>query len=152
MAEPFGTMPADRSLAAYGCGFGAVILGATAPRILSLLNVGAAPVAVFLTPWWLSVAFAATALAIAVRVTGLTLRITLVVFALNRIFSMPALASVLSLGPVALTALNGLFGCLLVGTAWPHASRRARFGAVVLFVLFAALAMWIGRGKASVIA
>ena len=133
MAEPFGAMPADRSLAAYGCGFGAVILGATAPRVLSLANDRAVPVSVFLTPWWLSALFAAIAVAIAVRVTGLMLRITLVAFALNRLFFIPSVASVLSLGPVTTTALNALFGCLLLGTAWPHASRQARLAAVLLF-------------------
>jgi len=152
MAEPFGAMPADRSLAAYGCGFGAVILGATAPRVLSLANDRNVLVTVFLTPWWLSALFAAIAIAIAVRVTGLMLRITLVAFALNRLCSIPSVASVLSLGPVTITALNRLFGCLLLGTAWPHASRRAKLAAVLLFALFAALATWIGRGKASVIA
>ena len=152
MAEPFGAMPADRSLAAYGCGFGAMILGATAPRFLSLANVRGVPVSVFLTPWWLSALFAAIAIAIALRVTGVMLRITLVAFALNRLFSIPFVAGVLLVGPVTITVLNGLFGCLLLGTAWPHASRRARFAAVLLFALFAALATWIGRGKASVIA
>jgi hypothetical protein len=152
MAEPFGAMPADRSLAASGCGFGAVILGATAPRILSLANDRTVPVSVSLTPWWLSALFAAIAVAIAVRVSGLMLRIALVAFALNRLLSVPSVASVLSLGPVTITALNGLFGCLLLGTAWPHASRQARFVAVLLFALFAVLAMWIGRGNASVIA
>ena len=124
MAEPFGGMPADRSLAAYGCGFGAVILGATAPRILSPGNDQAEPVTVFLTPWWLSV-----------------------LFALNRLLSVPSVAGVLVLGPVTIAALNGLLGCLLLGTAWPHASRQARIAAVLLFALFASLAMWIGRGK-----
>jgi hypothetical protein len=152
MANPFGAMPADRSLAAYGCGFGAVILGATAPRVLSLANDRAVPMSVFLTPWWLSALFAAIAIVIAVRVTGLMLRITLVAFALNRFLSIRSVASVLSLGPVSITVLNGLFGCLLLGTAWPHASRQARFAAAILFALFAGLATWIGRGKASVIA
>jgi hypothetical protein len=152
MAEPFGALPADRSLAAYGCGFGAVILGATVPRFLSLANGRAVPVSVFLTPWWLSALFAAIAIAIAVRVTGLMLRITLVAFALNRLLSIPSIAGVLLLGPVTTTALNGLFACLLLGTAWPHASRQARLAALLLFALFAALAIWIGRGKASVIA
>jgi hypothetical protein len=145
-------MAADRSLAAYGCGFGAVILGATVPRVLSLANDRAVPVSVFLAPWWLSALFAATAIVVAVRVTGLMLRMTLIAFALSRLFSIPSMTNGLSLGPVIITGLNGLFGCLLFGTAWPHATRQARLAAVLLFALFAVLSMWIGRGTASVIA
>src|SRR5438105_548607 len=93
MTEPFGTMPADRTLAAFGCGFGAVILGASVPRVLSLATGRTVPVSVWLTPWWFSALFVVIAVAVAARVTGWMLRMALVAFALNRLISIPSVAS-----------------------------------------------------------
>jgi len=145
-------MPADRTLAAFGCGFGAVILGASVPRVLSLATSRTVPVSVRLTPWWFSALFVVMAVAVAVRVTGWMLRMALVVFAVNRLFSIPFVASALSINLLTQTTVNGLFACLLLGASWPHASGRAKIAAVVLFVFFSAFALWVSGGRASVIA
>ena len=152
MAEPFGAMPADRSLAAYGCGFGAVILGATAPRVLSLANDRAVPVSVFLTPWWLSALFAAIAVAIAVRVTGIDaahhsrrVRVESSLFYPIRCERAFARAGDYHRAQRAIWVLAPRHR---MATREPSGKTRSS----TFVLMFAALAMWIGRGKASVIA
>src|SRR4051794_31791577 len=106
--KPFGSMPADRELAAFACGFGGLLLGALIPDMVSLAMGRMIAVAVTPRPWWFVALLAAAALAASVQVTGWVLRGALIAFALCRSISIGAVASALSIGAVAITAVNGV--------------------------------------------
>ena len=67
MSKPFGSMPANRELAAFGCGLGGLILGVLAPELVSLAMGRTVAVGMSPLPWWFSAFFAAGAFAIATR-------------------------------------------------------------------------------------
>ena len=149
MSKPFGSMPADRELVAFGSGVGGLMLGVVTPDLVSLALGRTVAVGFSQLPW-LSALFAAIALGIAIQVTGWALRVALVAFAMGRLVSIVSVAEALSVGPVTITAINGLFACGLIVAAWPRAGRLAKVVTIVLFASAVAMRLWVRSSQLSV--
>jgi hypothetical protein len=145
-------MPADRELAAFGSGVGGLMLGVVTPDLVSFYLGRTVAVGFSQLPWWLSALFAAIALGIAIQVTGWALRVALVAFAMGRLASIVSVAEALSVGPVTITVINGLFACGLIVAAWPRAGRLAKVVTIVLFASAAAMRFWVRSSRLSVFA
>ena len=150
MSDRFGSMPADREIAAFGCGFGALILGLLTPDLVSIAMGRTVAVASSQRPWWFVALLAATALALAIQVTGRVLRIALIAFAVARVMSISAVSSALAISALAVTMVNGLFACALLVAAWPKANRLARVVALVLFTSAVVFTLLVRRSASSV--
>ena len=143
-------MPADRELAAFGCGFGGLILGLVTPDLMSLAMGRTVAAGVSQVPWWFSAVFATTALAIAIQVTGWALRAALIAFAVGRLVSIKSVAKAFSIGPITMTAFNWLFACGLIIATWPRTGRLAKVVTIVLFASTVAVRLWMRSSSSSV--
>ena len=146
--KSFGSMPADREIASFACGFGGLLLGVLIPDMVSLAMGRTIAVGVTQRPWWFVALLAAGALVVSVQVTSWVLRGALIAFALGRVVSISAVASALSIDAVAITAVNGVFACAVLFAAWPQVGRLTKVVAVVLFASAAAIRFWL-RGSGS---
>jgi hypothetical protein len=155
--KPFGSMPADRELAAFACGFGGLLVGALFPEMVSVGMGRTSAVGVTQRPWWFVALLAAVALAASVQVTGWVLRGALIAFAFARVISISVVASVLSVGALAITAVNSVFAFALLIAAWRQGgpARKGRRGCsvcvssgnYVLVERFGGKFVWLKRGS-----
>jgi hypothetical protein len=144
MSNPFGTMPADRELAAFGSGFAGLLLGVLALDLLSPLLGGTAQSG--LPPhraWLLPTIFAATALVFAAKVTGLALRIALLAFATAQLVSIAAVASAIGIGPRTLLGIHLLVAGGVLSASWSYTGIRMRVATVVLFAAGFMFKLWV---------
>ncbi len=141
MSNPFGSMPADEELAAFGSAVGGLFLGFVTSDVLSAVVQGRMAAGGSGGPAWLHVLFAAAALVFLGQVASWALRLALLAFALGQVISV----AWPSLSPWVGTGLDALVACGLLAAAWPHAGRRARAVTVVLFVGFVGFRMSMTR-------
>jgi hypothetical protein len=135
MSKPFGTMPADANLAAFGSAFGGWLLGTVAPNLMTGLLGGRVTGGHSHLPWWLSAALTAFALALTIQVRTWPLRAALLAFAAAQALSIGAVARALVVGPTGMAVMHGVFASTLLFAAWPHTGRLARALAIGLFVV-----------------
>lgn len=138
MSKPFGSMPADEELAAFGSAVGGLFLGFVTSDLLSTVVRGRVPAGGSGGPAWLHLLFAAAAIVSLSQVASWALRLALLAVALGQVISI----AWLSLSPWVGTGLHALVACGLLAAAWPRAGRRARAVTVLVFIGFVVLRMW----------
>lgn len=141
--QPFGDMPADRELTAFGLSFSGLILGIVVADFVSGSSRAASALG------WLSVLFGVLFGYAASQVQGWTLRAALVGFALAQLLGSPAAIRV-GLDGRSPELLHGLSACLLIVASWPYSTRRSRVAALVLFAAAAGFKYWLLQRNASV--
>ena len=151
MSKPFGSMPQDAELAAWGTACGVFFLGAAIPNLVAAfvgarVTGGSSHVA-----WWIAVPMTAFALVVAVEARtwrSWPLRAAVLAFAVLGVLTIGADVRGQTVGPTVFPVLQGAMGAGLLFAAWPYAGRLARAFTVVIFFVF----LVIDSGTPSILA